>query len=103
MTSDFLFLFFSVNSFGIVLSEILTRRLPFEDVDFKNRFEIQDMVLQGMRPTIPYDCPPRYKKLMERCWSDDPSNRPDFQEIVSSLENQLECSRLPRDIDPDYT
>lgn len=44
-----------------------------------------------MRPTIPVDCPPAMKALIEHCWSLQPENRPEFWQIVKILE-QFESS-----------
>lgn len=43
-------------------------------------------VLAGLRPTTSEDCPPRLAALMQRCWDDSPSKRPEFTEIVPELE-----------------
>lgn len=38
------------------------------------------------RPLIPEDsCTPVLKTLMENCWSENPSHRPDYNEITGNL------------------
>ncbi|KAI0567154.1 Serine/threonine protein kinase [Gracilaria domingensis] len=73
-----------VFSFGILLWEIVARKLPY--------FGMQPMQVgmavlnQGLRPTIPRECPPSLAKLMRSCWDSDPSRRPSFTQLVSILE-----------------
>lgn len=73
-----------VFSFGILLWEIVARKLPY--------FGMQPMQVgmavlnQGLRPTIPKECPPSLAKLMRSCWDSDPSRRPSFSELVPILE-----------------
>ena len=39
----------------------------------------------GYRPEIKSDVPDCWRKLIEKCWSQDPSQRPTFSEIVDLL------------------
>lgn len=43
------------------------------------------IVSNTLRPPIPEYCDPEWRSLMERCWSADPSERPNFTEIASQL------------------
>lgn len=72
-----------VYSFGLVLWEIIVRRVPFEDV---LPFQLILRVTEGMRPTIPQDCPGMYQSLMTMCWQDDYKRRPSFSKILTLLE-----------------
>ena len=38
---------------------------------------------EGMRPPLPPGCP--WNHVMEACWSEDPAERPDFEEIFAQL------------------
>eukprot|EP00178_Gracilaria_changii_P005184 TRINITY_DN1846_c0_g1_i1.p1 TRINITY_DN1846_c0_g1~~TRINITY_DN1846_c0_g1_i1.p1 ORF type:complete len:1216 (+),score=181.88 TRINITY_DN1846_c0_g1_i1:4484-8131(+) len=73
-----------VFSFGILLWEIVARKLPY--------FGMQPMQVgmavlnQGLRPTIPRECPPSLAKLMRSCWDSDPNRRPSFTQLVPILE-----------------
>lgn len=69
-------------SFGIVLWELLERRLPFEDVSM---FKIVRMVVDGARPPIPDWCPASYSKLMRACWAHDPAERPSFERVLEMI------------------
>ena len=81
-----------VYSFGIVLWELATRKIPWEDElssDELERFEGLNHALQsGLRPTIPDDIMQNQRafvELMQRCWAGDPITRPTFSEAVRDL------------------
>lgn len=44
------------------------------------------VVQQGLRPSIPWHTHPRLVGLLERCWEQDPSMRPEFSEIQELLQ-----------------
>ncbi|XP_039120241.1 serine/threonine-protein kinase STY13-like [Dioscorea cayenensis subsp. rotundata] len=74
-----------VYSFGIVLWELITGMLPFQNMTaVQAAFAV---VNRGVRPVIPTDCLPVLSKIMTRCWDVNPDVRPPFTEIVSMLEN----------------
>ncbi|KAI3769010.1 hypothetical protein L6452_00106 [Arctium lappa] len=72
-----------VFSFGIVLWEILTREEPYANMHYGAI--IGGIVNNSLRPTIPSDCDPEWRRLMEQCWSPDPVVRPSFTEITNQL------------------
>ncbi|KAK8602656.1 hypothetical protein V6N13_084863 [Hibiscus sabdariffa] len=72
-----------VFSFGIVLWEILTGEEPYANMHYGAI--IGGIVSNTLRPTIPSFCDPEWRKLMEQCWSPNPSARPSFTEIASRL------------------
>jgi hypothetical protein len=49
----------------------------------------QRVGLQGERPPVPADMPPAYAELMQRCWAQEPFNRPTCDEIVRDLKKIL--------------
>jgi len=74
-----------VYSFGIVLWECMTREDPYYGMP---PFQVVLAVgTKGMRPTIPIDCPLKWKELITSCWSEDPNFRPSFDDIVVLLED----------------
>jgi serine/threonine protein kinase len=74
-----------VYSFGIVLWELVTGLLPFQ-----NMTPVQvayAVVNKNLRPPIPEDCPAALRNLMEQCWNSCPERRPNFYQIVQTLED----------------
>lgn len=41
--------------------------------------------MESLRPHFPDGTPTEYKKLVEDCWQDDPSKRPQFDDVVEAL------------------
>eukprot|EP01104_Vermistella_antarctica_P012308 TRINITY_DN3540_c0_g1_i2.p1 TRINITY_DN3540_c0_g1~~TRINITY_DN3540_c0_g1_i2.p1 ORF type:complete len:764 (+),score=118.30 TRINITY_DN3540_c0_g1_i2:1890-4181(+) len=78
-----------VFSFGIVMWEVLTREVPYEEA---NGFEILLEVTNGSRPTVPqhYETEhPLFVALMRRAWSHEPSDRPSFDVVLEELSDML--------------
>lgn len=74
-----------VYSFGIVLWELITGMLPFQNMTaVQAAFAV---VNKGVRPTIPHDCLPVLGEIMVRCWDGNPDVRPPFTEVVRMLEH----------------
>ncbi|MQM00322.1 hypothetical protein Taro_033059 [Colocasia esculenta] len=44
------------------------------------------VVQKGLRPTIPKSTHPKLAELLDKCWQQDPSLRPDFSEILDILQ-----------------
>jgi N-acetylneuraminic acid mutarotase len=76
-----------VYSFGIVLWEIWERRLPYDDHDSGFSYQIETLVCQGTRPTIPKhnEWPSDVISLMCTCWCHHPHKRPTFDSVVEKL------------------
>lgn len=80
------------HSFGIIMWELLTLQVPFEDVPVVTI--IFWVVTQDKRPPVPEDLAEQlgspqgleeYVTLMRACWARDPALRPTFSEIVVQL------------------
>ncbi|XP_020582074.1 serine/threonine-protein kinase HT1-like [Phalaenopsis equestris] len=73
-----------VYSFGIVLWELITGMLPFQNMTaVQAAFAV---VNKGVRPIIPSECPAALGEIMTHCWDANPDVRPPFSEIVKMLE-----------------
>ncbi|PAN21673.1 hypothetical protein PAHAL_3G482700 [Panicum hallii] len=72
-----------VFSFGIVLWEILTGEEPYANMHCGAI--IGGIVNNTLRPPIPENCDPDWRKLMEQCWSANPDARPSFTEVTDRL------------------
>ncbi|XP_057979643.1 serine/threonine-protein kinase STY13-like [Malania oleifera] len=74
-----------VYSFGIVLWELITGMLPFQNMTaVQAAFAV---VNKGVRPVIPNDCLPALSEIMNRCWDANPDVRPPFSDVVKMLES----------------
>lgn len=72
-----------VFSFAIVLWELLTGQIPYA---FLTPLQAAVGVVQnGLRPIIPKDTRPKLAELLEKCWQQDPTRRPDFDKILEIL------------------
>jgi len=65
-----------VYSFGITCCEILTGALPFQDLRERD---------YGLGHTLPPDLNSDLKMVIEKCWHDDPQQRPNFTYILEEL------------------
>lgn len=75
-----------VFSFAIVLWELVTGKLPYENM---TPLQAALGVRQGLRPEIPENTHPKLSDLMQRCWNAAPSNRPPFSVIREELQELL--------------
>eukprot|EP00250_Pteridium_aquilinum_P012324 c20659_g1_i1 orf=208-1893(-) len=76
-----------VFSFGIVLWELLTAKLPYDGLTPLQA--AVGVVQKGLRPVIPQDSHPRLAELLPRCWQQIPSERLEFSEITTILQDIL--------------
>ncbi|CAJ2642886.1 unnamed protein product [Trifolium pratense] len=72
-----------VFSFAIVLWELLTGKLPYEHLSPLQA--AVGVVHKGLRPKIPRHTHPKLVELLQWCWHQDPSLRPNFSEILEFL------------------
>ncbi|KDO25044.1 TKL protein kinase [Saprolegnia parasitica CBS 223.65] len=73
-----------IYSFGVVLTELDTLKVPYEDV--KERWSIEEKVRTGqLRPHMSDACPQWLKNLANQCLSFDPTKRPTAKAIIDVL------------------
>jgi len=89
-------------SYGIVMWELMCHARPWSTLKGKNNNDDDDAkkikrrlsvdiirhVRDGKRPAIPSDLngmPVKYVTLMQRCWNQDPQERPHFEYIVKVM------------------
>nr|CAB3457758.1 unnamed protein product [Digitaria exilis] len=48
------------------------------------------VVQKGLRPTIPKHAHAKLSELLQKCWQQDPAERPDFSEILETLQRTAE-------------
>ena len=74
-----------VYSFAFIVYEIITGEKPFCEIENMNDV-LEKIINENKRPVLKESIPMSYKKLIERCWSQEQSERPTFEEIVYFLE-----------------
>lgn len=76
-------------SFGILLWQITTGEVPFNDIKTKKNF-IERVVLNGERLKMSSDWPIEFSVLLNNCWSENIKDRPNFNEITLKLKNLID-------------
>ncbi|CAH2044621.1 unnamed protein product [Thlaspi arvense] len=72
-----------VYSFGVVLWELVTEKIPWENL---NAMQVIGAVgFMNQRLEVPKDVDPQWISLMESCWHSEPHRRPTFQEVMEKL------------------
>ncbi|GJM99418.1 hypothetical protein PR202_ga16513 [Eleusine coracana subsp. coracana] len=68
--------------------ELLTGKIPYE---YLTPLQAAVGVVQkGLRPTIPKHTHAKLAELLQKCWQQEPAERPDFSEILESLQRIAE-------------
>lgn len=68
-------------SFSMILYEFYTKSVPI--VKGNTKFQVGKNISRGMRPDTSKLEDHPIEDLIEKCWAQDPDDRPDFEEIVS--------------------
>ncbi|EGZ11204.1 hypothetical protein PHYSODRAFT_518441 [Phytophthora sojae] len=81
-----------IYSFGVVLSELDTGRIPYHDAVTEGGgkakpFQVlQDVMAGKLRPSFSRDCPPRIQRIGLACLAFEPSSRPTASQLIEQLE-----------------
>ena len=78
-----------VYSYGVVLWETLEWQEPFPGMSPAT--VMRGVAYKNMRPEISPETSPAITALLQSCWEDNPSDRPSFAEIITTLENIIEA------------
>ncbi|XP_040370867.1 serine/threonine-protein kinase STY17 isoform X2 [Rosa chinensis] len=75
---------------GVMTAETGTYRWMAPELPYSSLTPLQaavGVVQKALRPTIPKNTHPKFAEVLERCWQQDPTQRPDFSEIVEILQH----------------
>ena len=73
-----------VYAFSLIFYELLTGKTPFNE----KRSKLVRDIKNGKRPELPENLDKKICEFIQKCWSNDPSERPPFSEIVEELQNE---------------
>eukprot|EP00116_Pleurobrachia_bachei_P001792 sb/3462054/ len=77
-------------SFAIIVTEIMSKNVPYGDQFNCSAKEIVEKVKAGykppFRPDIPLECSDGLSELITMCWDEQPALRPDFPKILGFLQ-----------------
>lgn len=76
-----------VYSFGILLWQLVSGKLPFREMSKKQYFD--DVVMQNKRCKLTSAFSPALRDLLESCWHADYTQRPSFLIVAKSLEDMV--------------
>ena len=85
-----------VYSFGLLMFEVVTDSNPFESITSAKLLKI---IYEKVRPQFKYHVKDNIRELIEKCWDDDPNERPSFKEIFEKLSNIESDDFLLDDVD----
>lgn len=88
-------------SYGVLVWELMTRgKIPYATV---NTWEIATVLKCGIRLEKPDSCPDFLYKLMMRCWSRDPDERPNFADLVKLITAGVQKMEVETDSESKHT
>lgn len=76
-----------IYSFAMIGYELICHQIPFSG--FSEIQILKAVTISKKRPELPNDYHPTVKDLIQKCWVEDPNERPEFSVIVKSLENKV--------------
>ena len=91
-----------VYSYSIILYRMFSNSLKFSEGFALNRFAFLKNILNSKRLKRPQNIPDNFWELIQKCWNDDPDERPTFSEITEILKDDnfaLEEFGMKTDLD----
>ena len=81
-----------VYEFAIVMCEIMNGETSFNKTDIYCPLShfVSKVLERGERPQIKESVPECYRNLIQRCWAQNPGDRPAFEDIVNELKSNHE-------------
>lgn len=77
-----------VYAFGILLYRLFTTEIVLEDLKpIRTPYHLKSKIAKGLRFKKPNHVPEHYWELIQKCWKQEPSERPKFEEIVEILKD----------------
>lgn len=73
-----------VYSFSLILWELMELAIPF--ADHRKERDLEESFERGDRPLISDKFPEDFNELVQKCWSTDADDRPNFDELVRNLQ-----------------
>lgn len=71
----------------MVLYELVARQAPFENEEWEFTHYQEHVGKNGKRPTLPDTVHPSIAELINKCWTQDRSDRPTTSDIVAIIKN----------------
>jgi Protein tyrosine and serine/threonine kinase len=79
-----------IRSFGVLMWEVFS--LGYMPYPGRGNQEVMQLVADGGRLEVPSGCPTSIYATMELCWHKDPSERPNFTQIIAQLQRCFSVS-----------
>lgn len=79
-----------VYAFAVTILSLFSTKYKFNGNQPRSINQFASNIMKGKRYVIPENVPEFYASLIKRCWSNNPKERPTFDEIVDKLEESDE-------------
>ena len=70
-----------VYAFGITLWEVMTRKIPYQELELPTKEVLERIKAGRLRPDCSKDLDSELVQCMEDCWAQDPSKRVNFEDL----------------------
>ena len=77
-----------VHAYGILAYEIVTGKVPYYELGEVTPFVLANKAMSRFTSNVPE----KMQELIKKCWSDNPSDRPSFDEIFKTLSSDFSYS-----------